>query len=158
MPVRKIRVALIEDSKTVRFFYKNLFEKAGFHVLEAENAKDGWNIIFDQKPDIIVLDMKMPEIPGIELLKRIRTFDFSKHIPVLVLTSVKDSEEVQEIFKQGADHYCLKGMDSPNTIKETVNKLLKSEQEKRVIRSLNGQQSEVENNSVSGIDREFFWF
>ena len=91
-------------------------------------------------------------------MKRIRTFDFSKHIPVLVLTSVKDSKEVQEIFKQGADHYCLKGMDSPNTIKETVNKLLKSEQEKRVIRSLDGQQAESENHSVPGIDREFFWF
>lgn len=159
MPVRKIRIALVEDSKTVRFFYKNLFEKAGFQVLEAENAKIGWKIICDQKPDIIVLDMNMPEIPGIELLKRIREYEFSKHIPVLVLTSVKDSEEVKEIFKQGANHYALKGMDSPDMIRETVNKLLKSEQEKRVVRFLDGEKHPDEKqSSVSEIDREFFWF
>ena len=164
MPVRQIRIALIEDSQTVRFFYKNIFEKAGFQVLEAENAKIGWKIICDQKPDVIVLDMNMPEIPGIELLKRIREFEFSKHIPVLVLTSVKDSEKVKEIYKEGANHYSLKGMDSPDTIKETVNNLLKSEQEKRILRSLenkqpdNNKQPDDEQSSVSGIDREFFWF
>ena len=94
MPVRQIRIALIEDSRTVRVFYKNLFERAGFYVLEAEDAKKGWKIICDEKPDIIVLDMNMPEIPGIELLKRIRSFESSKNIPVMVLTSVNETEQV----------------------------------------------------------------
>ncbi len=156
MSVRKIRIALIEDPRTV-WFYKHLFENAGYHVLEAENAKKGWKIICNQKPDIIVLDMQMPEIPGIELLKRIRKHELSKHIPVLVLTSVKDPEEIKEMFKQGADYYALKGMDSPNMIKETINKLLKTEQEKRVMRSLDSDYSE-EQASTSEIDREFFWF
>ncbi|MBN2029533.1 response regulator [bacterium] len=157
MSVRKIRIALIEDPRTV-WFYKHLFENAGYHVLEAENAKEGWKIICNQKPDIIVLDTQMPEIPGIELLKKIRKSEFSKHTPVLVLTSVKDSEEIKEIFKQGADYYALKGMDSPNMIKETINQLLKTEQEKRVIRSLDGKHSDDEEASATEIDREFFWF
>lgn len=106
----------------------------------------------------------MPEIPGIELLKRIRDFEFSKNIPVLVLTSVKDSEKVKEIYKQGANHYSLKGMDSPDTIKETVNNLLKSEQQKRIMRTLDNKQPNnnksphKEEPSITGIDREFFWF
>lgn len=158
MPVRKIRIALIEDSKTIRYVYKNLFEKAGFDVVEAENAKDGWSIICEHKPDVIVLDMIMPGIPGIELLKRIRSYDFSKNIPVLVLTSVRDSEKVQEIFQQGANHYSLKGMDAPDVIKETVFKLLKSAQEKKLIQSLEDQKSGAEDTSVSEIDREFFWW
>ncbi|MBN2104002.1 response regulator [bacterium] len=156
MPVRQIRIALIEDSPTVRMFYKKLFEKAGFEVLEAENAKEGWNIICNQKPDVIVLDMMMPEIPGIELLKRIRSYDYSKNIPVLVLTSIKEPDKVKEIYKYGADHYTLKGMDSPDMIKQTVYQLLKKEQEKQVHRKLEGQDSD--NVDIPDIDRHFFWF
>jgi two-component system phosphate regulon response regulator PhoB len=158
MPVRQIRIALIEDSPTVRFFYKNLFEKAGFEVVEAENAKDGWKVICDYRPDIIVLDMMMPEIPGIELLKRIRSIEFSKDIPVLVMTSVKDSEQVQEIFKCGANHYSLKGMDSPELIKNMVYKLLKDQQEQKIARSLDNQPAFEEKKAVSEIDRLFLWF
>ncbi|MBN1781565.1 response regulator [bacterium] len=156
MAVRKIRIALIEDSPTVRFFYKKLFEKAGFEVLEADNAKDGWTIICDQKPDVIVLDMMMPEIPGIELLKRIRSYEYSKNIPVMVLTSIKEPDKVKEIYQYGADHYSLKGMDSPDLIKQTVYQLLKKEQEKQVVRKLEGQ--EANKPQVEEIDRHFFWF
>lgn len=156
MPVRKIRIALIEDSPTVRMFYKKLFEKAGFEVLEAENAKDGWSIICNQRPDVIVLDMMMPEIPGIELLKRIRSYDYSKNIPVLVLTSIKEPDKVQEIYQHGADHYTLKGMDSPDVIRQTVYQLLKKEQEKQVLRKMEGQDNEKA--EVPDVDRHFFWF
>ena len=158
MPVRQIRIALIEDSRTVRVFYKNLFERAGFYVLEAEDAKKGWKIICDEKPDIIVLDMNMPEIPGIELLKRIRSFESSKNIPVMVLTSVNETEQVKEIYRQGANHYSLKGKDSPDTIKETVNKLLKSEQERKAKEALEAQFADTGEKDISGIDRDFFWF
>ena len=156
MPVRKIRIALIEDSPTIRLFYSSLFAKAGFEVLEAENAKKGWDIICEQKPDVIVLDMMMPEIPGIELLKRIRACDFSKNIPVLVLTSVKEPDKVQEIFNHGADYYSLKGMDSPDIIRKTVFNLLKKQQQKQVVRKLEGQDNEDE--EVEKIDRHFFFF
>jgi len=156
MAVRQIRIALIEDSPTVRMFYRKLFETAGFEVLEAENAKDGWSIICNQRPDVIVLDMMMPEIPCIELLKRIRSYEYLKNIPVLVLTSIKEPDKVKEIYQHGADHYTLKGMDSPDMVKQTVYQLLKKEQEEQVQRKLEGQDNkEVE---IPEIDRHFFWF
>lgn len=160
MPVRKIRIALIEDSPTVRFSYKLLFEKAGFEVFEADNAKDGWDLICNKKPDVIVLDMIMPKIPGIELLKRIRSVEFSKDIPVLVLTSIKEEQQVKEIFQSGADHYCLKGMDSPEVIRETIYKLLKAKEEKRVRQFLEGEKQkgqEPQSPEDPGLDR-FFWY
>lgn len=156
MPVRKIRISLIEDSPTVRLFYRKLFENAGFEVLEAENAKDGWKLICNQKPDVIVLDMMMPEIPGIELLKRIRSYDYSKNIPVMVLTSIKEPEKVKEMFRHGADHYTLKGMDTPDGVKKTIYDLLKKAQQKQVLRKLEGDESE--NAGIEAIDRDFFWF
>ncbi len=158
MGVRKIRIVLIEDSITVRFFYKGVFEKAGFEVLEAENAKDGWSIICAQKPDIIVLDMLMPKIPGIELLKQIRSVELTKEIPVLVLTSVKDSDQVREMFNVGADHYLLKGMDSPENVKEIVYNLLKKKAEKTVAKVLDGQEPrEAEPPAKTTMD-QFWWY
>ncbi|MBN1893285.1 response regulator [bacterium] len=154
MPVRTIRIALIEDSQTVRFFYKAVFEKAGFEVLEAENAKDGWAVICDERPDIIVLDMMLPEISGLELLKRIRSVEFSKKIPVLVLTSVKEIDQVQEIIRQGANYYSVKGQDSPEKIKEMIYRLLKRKQEKEAGRQLEGREGEdSETADDPGVDR-----
>jgi response regulator RpfG family c-di-GMP phosphodiesterase len=158
MPARKIRIVLIEDSVTVRFFYKGVFEKAGFEVLEAENAKVGWTVICAQKPDIIVLDMLMPQVPGIELLKQIRSVDSTRDIPVLVLTSVKDSEQVREIFKVGADHYILKGMDSPDMVKERVYDLLKKKAEKQVAQELDGQESAPAAPPAKTSIDQFWWF
>jgi response regulator RpfG family c-di-GMP phosphodiesterase len=131
--------------------------EAGFEVLEAENVRQGWDIIYTQKPDVIVLDMMMPEIPGIELLKRIRSVELSKNIPVLVLSSIKDPEKIREIVAEGADHFSLKGMDSPELIKETVYKLMKKRQEEKTARKLQGQ-SVAESGAVSEIDRHFWWF
>ena len=158
MAARKIRIVLIEDSVTVRFFYKGVFEKSGFEVLEAENAKIGWNIICAQKPDIIVLDMLMPQIPGIELLKQIRSAEFSRDIPVLVLTSVKDSDQVREMFKVGADHYLLKGMDSPDSVKEIVYNLLKKKAEKQVAQALDGLESPQSSPPSKNSIDQFWWF
>jgi DNA-binding response OmpR family regulator len=158
MAARKIRIVLIEDSVTVRFFYKGVFEKAGFEVLEAENAKVGWTVICAQKPDIIVLDMLMPQIPGIELLKQIRSVEFTRDIPVLVLTSVKDSEQVREIFRFGADHYILKGMDSPEMVKEMVYNLLKKKAEKQIAQVLDGEESHRSNPPPKNSMDQFWWF
>jgi DNA-binding response OmpR family regulator len=157
MPVRKIRIALIEDSPTVRFYYKSLFEKAGFEVLEAENVRQGWDVICNQKPDIIILDMMMPEIPGIELLKRIRSVEYSQHIPVLVLSSIKDENQIKEIVHEGADHFSLKGMDSPELIKETIYQLLRKRQEEIMAKKMSGQKKAL-SSDVEEIDRHFWWF
>jgi CheY-like chemotaxis protein len=158
MAARKIKIALVEDSQTVRYFYKNVFLKAGFDVFEAEDAKQGWDLICDQHPDIIVLDMMMPKIPGIELLKRIRSVDFCRDTPVLVLSSVKEQSQVQEIFKSGANHYVLKGMDSPELIRDQVYKLLKEKAQKKIAESLEGQDHPGEEESgEAGMDRLFWW-
>jgi CheY-like chemotaxis protein len=159
MAVRKIKIALIEDSQTVRYFYKSVFEKAGFEVSEADNAGTGWDVICERHPDVIVLDMMMPKIPGIELLKRIRSVSFCRDTPVLVLSSIKDQDQVQEIIKSGANQFVLKGMDSPDLIREQVYKLLKSRSEKKIIQKLNGEGSEEpkEDAGDPGMDRLFWW-
>lgn len=157
MPARAIKLVLIEDSDTTRAIYKALFGRLGFEVHEAEDAKKGWKLICDLKPDIIVLDMILPEIPGLELLKRIRSYAFSRDIPVLVLTSVEDPEQIREIYRSGADHYCLKSMVSTDVMKETVYSLMKSVQEKRKVLQMHGELNEDDKPDISDLDRSVFW-
>ena len=161
MPERKIRIALIEDSKTVRAFYQMVFEESGFDVIEAENAKDGWKVICDSKPDVVVLDMMLPDIPGLELLKRIRMIDSVKNLPVIALTAVKDIKYVQEVIKAGANYYSVKGSDSPKKIQGMIYKLLKNTRDEKITRSIGdhgaANQGSQEENSVDDIHR-YFWY
>lgn len=125
MAVRKLKIVLIEDSPTARRFYQMAFVSAGFEVLEADCARLGWNLIRQQHPDIIVLDMLLPDVPGIEVLKKIRFTEHSKDIPVIVLTSLKEIDHIQEAIIQGASYYSIKGKDTPEKIMEMIYKLIK---------------------------------
>lgn len=131
MAIRKIKIILIEDSATMRAFYKQSFQKGGFEVLEAENGNKGWELICDEQPDLIVLDMMLPDTNGFDMLKRIRTFEFAKEIPVMVLTSVKDIQNVHKALQLGANYYSVKGQDSPEKIQNMIYKLLKKAMEKK---------------------------
>ncbi len=127
---RKITVLIIEDSPTVRLYYRKIFESKGFEVIEAENGQNGWILAYERVPDIIVLDMVLPDLHGLEILKKIRGNETTKNIPILVLTSVKELNEVQKAINLGANYYSVKGSDSPEKIMNMIYKLLKRASEK----------------------------
>jgi DNA-binding response OmpR family regulator len=124
-PLRKIVVLIIEDSTTVRHLYRMTFEKEGFEVLEAANGKDGWILAYQKMPDAIVLDMILPDVHGLEVLKKIRSNSTTKTIPVLALTSLREIKDVQKAINLGANYYSVKGSDSPGKIVNMIYKLLK---------------------------------
>jgi len=125
MAVRKIRIALVEDSPTMRFFYKSAMEKFGFEVMTAENGRQGWRLIYRQNPDVVLLDMVLPDVSGLTLLKKIRDVEETKDIPVIALTSLKDMKQVQLVLQHGANHYSVKGNDSNEKLAEMIYKLLR---------------------------------
>jgi len=131
MAIRKIKIVLIEDSATMRAFYKQSFQKGGFDVLEADTGNKGWELICDEQPDLVVLDMMLPDTNGFEMLKRMKNFDFAKDIPVMVLTSVKDIQNIHKALQLGANYYSVKGQDSPEKIMNMIYKLLKKAMEKK---------------------------
>jgi len=123
--VRKIVILLIEDSPTIRTFYKNIFLKAGFEVVEAGSGREAFSAISKRIPDIVVLDLVLPDYHGLEILKKIRAHHLLKKIPVLVLTSLKDMKDVQKAITLGANYYSVKGSDSPDKLLGMIYKLLK---------------------------------
>lgn len=104
---KKPVLLLVEDNEDFRFYLKdNLTVR--YHVLEAGNGKEGWKLACEQIPDLIVSDVMMPEMNGVEFCRKIRGDARTSHIPVILLTARADDEQVKEGFEIGADDYITK--------------------------------------------------
>ena len=101
----------IEDNEELRSFLKIILSD-GFHVIEAGNGTEGFEIARSQLPDIIITDLMMPGIDGLELARRIREEVTTSHIPVVVLTAKTDLDTQVEALKQGADDFITKPFSS----------------------------------------------
>ena len=101
------RLLIIEDSEDLRKFLSQLFEKH-FIVDEAENGKAGWNLAVKKIPDLIISDVMMPEMNGIDLCRKIKTDIRTSHIPVILLTARTAITYKYEGLETGADDYITK--------------------------------------------------
>ncbi len=118
-------ILLIEDSQSTRFMYRNILDKAGYFVLEAPNGEMGLELINKHHPDLIILDLILPGMHGHEVLKKIRSNPKTCLTPVLVLTNVKDSQNIQKTMSSGASHYANKESVTDQHILDLIKGLLK---------------------------------
>src|SRR5580692_11585504 len=98
-------VLLIEDEPKIRRFLRAGFEIHGFSVLEAENAAEGLKAATFSAPDLIILDLALPDLHGAEILERLRSWS---NIPVIILSVVSNEEEKVRLLQAGADDYVVK--------------------------------------------------
>jgi signal transduction histidine kinase/ligand-binding sensor domain-containing protein/CheY-like chemotaxis protein/AraC-like DNA-binding protein len=105
--IKKQTILLVEDNEDFRFYLKDNL-KHHYNVIVAVNGKEGWGKVRDQHPDIVVSDLMMPEMNGIELSKKIKTDPATSHIPVLLLTAMSTIEKELEGFQAGANDYVTK--------------------------------------------------
>jgi two-component system KDP operon response regulator KdpE len=98
-------VLLIEDEPKIRRFLRAGFEINGFTVLEAENAADGLKAATFSSPDLIILDLALPDLHGTEVLERLRSWS---NVPVIVLSVVSNEDDKVRLLQAGADDYVVK--------------------------------------------------
>src|ERR1700739_3260365 len=98
-------VLLIDDEPKIRRFLRAGFELNGYVVLEAENAADALKITTFSPPDIIILDLNLPDLHGVEVLERIRSWS---NVPVIILSVVAGEDEKVRLLQSGADDYVVK--------------------------------------------------
>jgi Signal transduction histidine kinase len=115
---------IVEDHPDLRQFIKNEFENT-FNVIEASDGNAGLDSAINSIPDIIISDIMMPGLDGIELCKRLKTDEKTSHIPVILLTARTASEQVVEGLETGADDYIPKPF-SISILRARVNNLLES--------------------------------
>lgn len=100
-------VVLVEDNSDFRFYLKDNL-KQYFNVLESTNGKDAWKVILDQVPDIVITDIMMPVMNGLELCRKIKGDPRTAHIPVVLLTAQSSDQHKIEGLEAGAIEYISK--------------------------------------------------
>lgn len=98
-------VLLIDDEPKIRRFLRAGFELNGFSVLEAENATEALKLATFSTPDLIVLDLNLPDLHGAEVLDRLRSWS---NVPIIVLSVVSAEDEKVRLLQSGADDYVVK--------------------------------------------------
>lgn len=118
------KIAIIEDDGVIRQMYRMKFENEGFEVQVADNGRDGVALVTHMKPDIILLDLHMPEMNGAEALAQIREKDWGKHIPVIILTNLGEEESPKSLRALGIHSYIVKADYTPRQVVARVKEAL----------------------------------
>lgn len=114
------KVAVIEDDQAISQMYRLKFEADGYTVETAANGKLGLELAEKMKPDIILLDLMMPEMTGGEMLALMRKTPWGKSIKVIILTNVGEQEIPDDIKKLGVSSVVLKADMTPRQVAELV--------------------------------------
>ena len=112
------KILTVDDSKTIRMIVKKAFSPYNCELFEGENGVEGLAIANKEKPDLIILDITMPVMTGIEMLAKLKSEKDLKAIPVIMLTAESGKENVMKIVKMGRTRLrgqALQGRPAPRT-------------------------------------------
>jgi len=124
MADRKTKVLLVEDDKMILDMYTLKFSQEGYEVVQAENGKDGLDSAKKESPDIILLDIILPQMDGFTVLKEIKKVDALKDIPVILLTNLGQDGDVKKGLELGANDYLIKANYTPSQVVDKVKSVL----------------------------------
>lgn len=118
------KIAIIEDDPVINQMYRMKFEADDFEVQLADNGARGVAMVESFKPDIILLDLQMPHMDGTEALREIRSHDWGKKIPVIILTNLGEEEAPKELRALGIHSYIVKADLTPRQVVGRVKEAL----------------------------------
>jgi DNA-binding response OmpR family regulator len=118
-------ILLVEDDVFVSDIYQTKLGSEGFLVQVAENGLEAMKFMEKGKPDLVLLDIVMPYMDGMEVLKRLKENTDWKNIPVILLTNLSEKEKIEEGLGMGATDYLIKSHFTPTEVVEKVKSVLK---------------------------------
>ena len=121
------RLLLIEDEKFISFIYKRQLEIAGFEVDTAGDGLSGLELVQKSQYDLVLLDIMMPGMNGVDVLRAIKNNEKTKNIPVIMITNLAQDEIMNQTLKLGAAAYWIKANMSPTDIVNGINTLFASD-------------------------------
>lgn len=124
MSNKKIKIAIIEDDMAIVQMYRMKFEHEGYEVATAADGAGGLELIDSFDPDIILLDLMMPNMNGLEMLQKLRSQSKGQNAKVVVLTNMGDTETATRVYKMAADDYIVKAEMTPKQVAERITTLL----------------------------------
>jgi CheY-like chemotaxis protein len=124
MSTRKARILIADDRSSSRELLRLVLERAGYEVLEAENGRSALDRARSTVPDLILLDLQMPEMDGYQVLANLRSETRFQSLPVLALTASAMHGDRERILAAGFTDYLAKPA-GPEVLRETVARLLR---------------------------------
>jgi CheY-like chemotaxis protein len=129
-----MKILLIEDSKFQRIANERALSKAGYGVIHAGDGQEGLRIARENIPDLILLDMMLPKLSGLDVLRAVKNDVQLKHIPVIVLSGLGQANE-SKLLKEGAAAFVTKSEksleDNSSFLIETVRSVLANVKESK---------------------------
>ncbi len=120
------KVLVVDDSSTIRRIVKNTLERIGYpDVVEAENGIDALTKLKEGDIELVMTDWNMPEMDGITLVKSIRASDKFGAVPIIMVTTEAEKNEVMEAMQLGVNDYVVKPF-TPDILKEKIQKVMGS--------------------------------
>ena len=124
----RVKILIVEDELPLLDALTEMFKNEKFHVLRAQDGFEGLNTALKHHPDLILTDILMPKMDGVEFIKRLKKDEWGKQIPIIVLTNLSDKQELTEIMGIGISDYLLKADWSLKDIVHKVNDKLAEKQ------------------------------
>jgi len=115
------KILIVDDEKPIYSYLEKKLTKLGYTALTAEDGEEAVEKALLTLPDIILLDVKLPKLSGIEVCKRLKSDDRTKNTPVLMLSAKAQSSEIREGLEAGADKYLCKPISFPDILREIMN-------------------------------------
>lgn len=116
------KVLIVEDDFFIREMYERALKLQGFEVFAADDGKQGIDLFDQEEPDLVLLDLMLPDISGMDVLRHIK--EVNSTVPVVMLSNVDTEEIVNEAMALGAHSYKVKAQTSPIAVSQEVVKIL----------------------------------
>lgn len=112
-------ILVIDDDKLIREGLVALLKNAGQTLLEASDGKQGLEVALTQHPDLIVTDLRMPEMTGLEMISQLRGDAWGASVPVIILTNDETNDSINQALQSGVTTYLAKNLD-PTSLTEQI--------------------------------------
>lgn len=122
------RILIVEDDDFLLQMYVTKLELENFKVFGSINGVQGLKTAQREKPDLILLDLNLPEMDGFEVLERLKADDDTKGIPVLVLTNYAQKDNIDRCLELGADDYLIKAHFVPSEVIKKIQDILSKQE------------------------------
>ena len=117
------KILVVEDVNFLQKAMKEVLEDAGFEVLTASNGEEGLERALKKHPDLIILDILMPKMNGMDMLKQLRQDSWGKNVPAIILTNLSSKEKLVEAEKENVEYFVKSDWEIDEIVDLVNNKL-----------------------------------
>ena len=118
------KILIIEDEKMLAEMYQDKFESSGYKTDLVFSSEEAFDYLKEKKPDLILLDILLPQANGVSFMKKIKELKTAENIPIVVFSNYDDPKAKKEAFLLGAKDYLIKTKYTPSALLEEIKKYI----------------------------------